>query len=138
MCIKLQEHSFLRLQDRHQPQQNLPNHSLILRKISESIILVIMVTPIDPKQAVLLLLDLQNGFLQRLPPDTSASVVEHAALAISVAREHGVQVTYIRAALDQTEVDAIPDRKPLFLTRCELTSYETSFKHLLLPFVAIY
>jgi nicotinamidase-related amidase len=65
-----------------------------------------MATPFDPKKTALLLLDLQVGFLQRLPPDTS--VVDNAASALATARQHGAQIAYIRAALDGTEIEAIP------------------------------
>jgi nicotinamidase-related amidase len=78
---------------------------------TEEIQLVIMSTPLDPKKTTLLLLDLQNGFLQRLPPDTSASVVDNAASAIAFARKNDIKLSYIRAALDESEVEAIPDRK---------------------------
>ncbi|KAN0110797.1 isochorismatase hydrolase [Hyaloscypha variabilis] len=73
-----------------------------------------MSTPLDPKKTMLLLLDLQNGFLQRLPPDTSASVVGNAASAIAFARKNDIKLSYIRAALDESEVDAIPDHSPAF------------------------
>ena len=73
-----------------------------------------MATPFDPKKTALLLLDLQVGFLQRLPPDTGASVVDNASSAIDVARQHGAQVAYIRAALDGAEIEAIPDHSPAF------------------------
>ena len=97
--------------------KNRQNHSRSIHRSQKASILLslIMVTSLDPKKTALLLLDLQNGFLQRLPPDSSASVLDHAASAILVARKHGVHVAYIRAALDETEVDAIPDRKSLFL-----------------------
>jgi nicotinamidase-related amidase len=67
-----------------------------------------MATAFNPKNTALLLLDLQVGFLQRLPPDTSNSVVDNAASAIVTARRHGAQIAYIRAALDETDIDAIP------------------------------
>jgi len=69
-----------------------------------------MSTPLEPKKTVLLLLDLQNGFLQRLAPDTSALIVDNAASAIAVARRSGVHVAYIRAALDENEIQEVPDR----------------------------
>jgi len=69
-----------------------------------------MSTPLNPKKTALLLLDLQNGFLQMLSPDVSASVIENAASAITIARENGVQVAYIRAALNENEIQEVPDR----------------------------
>jgi nicotinamidase-related amidase len=65
-----------------------------------------MATTLDPKHTALLLLDLQVGFVQRLPPDSS--LVDNAASAISIACQHGVQIAYIRAALDEADVDAVP------------------------------
>ena len=71
-------------------------------------------TPFEPKKTALLLLDLQVGFLSHLPSETSASVLDNAASAISTARQNGAQVAYIRAALDAAEVAAIPDHAPAF------------------------
>jgi hypothetical protein len=52
-------------------------------------------TPLDPKKTSLLLLDIQNGFLERLPQDASRTVVDCAASAINIARQHKAHVTYI-------------------------------------------
>lgn len=71
-----------------------------------------MATPFDPKKTALLLLDLQVGFLQRLPPDNS--VVDNAASAISIARQHGAHIAYIRAALDEADIKAVPEHSPTF------------------------
>ena len=66
----------------------------------------------DPKKTVLLLFDLDVGFLKRLPPNTSDIVVDNASSAIAIARKQGAQVAYIRAALDEDEVQAILDYSP--------------------------
>jgi nicotinamidase-related amidase len=50
-----------------------------------------MATSFDRKRTALLLLDLQVGFLQRLHPDNS--IVDTAASAIAIARQHGAQVS---------------------------------------------
>lgn len=65
-----------------------------------------MTAPLDPKTTTLLLLDLQVGILQRLP--LAGPVVENAALAITIARKRGAQVAYIRVALDEEDLKAIP------------------------------
>lgn len=66
-----------------------------------------MTTTFDPKKTALLLLDLQVGFVQRLP--THNQVIDNAASAIAIARQHGAQVAYIRAALDESDLEAIPE-----------------------------
>jgi len=71
-----------------------------------------MATQFDPKKTVLLLLDLQIGFLQRLPPDNS--VVENAESALDITRQHGAHVAYVRAALDEIDIKAIPDHALAF------------------------
>jgi nicotinamidase-related amidase len=78
----------------------------------KSINFVIMVNTFNPLKTALLLLDLQAGNVERLPPGNS--VLENAALAIAIARQYGAQVVYIRTALDEAEVDAIPDHSPTF------------------------
>lgn len=65
---------------------------------------------LDPKKTALLLLDLQTGFLARLPEATQSSVVAAAASAIATARQHSVQIAYVRAALDASEIEAVPSR----------------------------
>ena len=71
-----------------------------------------MATSFDPKRTALLLLDLQIGFLQRLHTDNS--LVDNAASAIAIARQHTAQIAYIRAELDESEVEAIPDHSLAF------------------------
>lgn len=71
-----------------------------------------MAIPFDPKKTALLLLDLQVGFLARLPPNSP--VVDNAALAVRIARSYGAQVAYIRAALNTSDIAAIPDHNPTF------------------------
>ncbi|KAF4631634.1 hypothetical protein G7Y89_g6494 [Cudoniella acicularis] len=88
------------------------SHSEAICEISESITLVIMAAPFNPKKTALLLLDLQVGFVQRLPQDSS--VVDNAASAIAIARQHGAHIAYIRAALDEAEIEAIPDHSETF------------------------
>jgi nicotinamidase-related amidase len=73
-----------------------------------------MSTSFDPKKTALLLLDFQVGILQRLSPDSLDSVVDNAASAISCARQHGAQIVYVRAALNETDVEAIPDHQLAF------------------------
>jgi nicotinamidase-related amidase len=71
-----------------------------------------MTTQLDPKKTALLLLDLQNGIVQRLPDPTS--LLDNAASAISTARKHGVQVAHIRVALDEADANAVADHVPTF------------------------
>ncbi|KIW03910.1 uncharacterized protein PV09_04753 [Verruconis gallopava] len=73
-----------------------------------------MATKIDAKKTSLLLLDLQNGFLSRLPADASAAVVASTASTTSTARQHGITVTYVHAALTADEIAAIPDHNATF------------------------
>ncbi|KAE8449573.1 hypothetical protein EG329_007903 [Mollisiaceae sp. DMI_Dod_QoI] len=70
-----------------------------------------MATQLDPKKTALLLLDLQVGFLQRFP---STSLVDNAASALAVARQHGARVAYIRAALDETDLEGVPEHSTSF------------------------
>jgi nicotinamidase-related amidase len=72
-------------------------------------------TPLlEPKKTSLLLLDIQNGFLARLPQEASIAVLHNAASAVHIARKHGVHVTYVRAALTDNEIAAIPDHNTAF------------------------
>lgn len=65
-----------------------------------------MTAPFDPNQTTLLLLHLQVGILRRLP--TASPVIENAASAITIACRRGAQVAYIRVALDEEDLEAIP------------------------------
>jgi len=71
-----------------------------------------MDAPLDYQTTALLLLDFQVGFLQRLPQDSL--VVDHAASALAIARRHGAQIAYVRAALDDTEINEVPDHSISF------------------------
>lgn len=73
-----------------------------------------MATQFDAKKTALLLLDLQVGFLGRLPKETSDAVVTNAVSAIGTARQHGAQLAFVRAVLDEAAVKAIPDHSPAF------------------------
>jgi nicotinamidase-related amidase len=76
--------------------------------VEETLQFAVMIIPFDPNKTVLLLLDLQVGFLQRLPPDSSISVVNNAASAFVVARQHGAQLAWLRTALSASDVTVIP------------------------------
>jgi nicotinamidase-related amidase len=79
---------------------------------SKRIYLAIMTKTFDRKKTALLLLDLQVGFLQRLPPDNS--VIDNSASAISIARQHGAQIVFVRAALNEADIEAVPEHNFAF------------------------
>jgi nicotinamidase-related amidase len=61
---------------------------------------------IDPRRAALLVMDYQNGIVERLgEPD---ELLARAADAIALARERGLHVGYVRVALTDADVAAIP------------------------------
>lgn len=71
-----------------------------------------MATQLDPKKTALLLLDLQVGLMMRFPD--AHPILDNAASAIAVARKHGVQVAYIRVALNESEAGAVPKTNKAF------------------------
>jgi len=73
-----------------------------------------MATKVDPKKTVLLLLDMQNGIIGRLPEELSGPVLANSASALTTARKAGATVAYIHAALTESDVAAIPDFNPMF------------------------
>jgi len=73
-----------------------------------------MTSTFSPKKTALLLLDLQVGLLQRLPSESSAAIIQNAKSAISIARQDGAQIAYIRVALDELDLEAVPDHNTTF------------------------
>jgi nicotinamidase-related amidase len=67
---------------------------------------------LDPSRTALLLMDYQQGIVGRVP-DADA-LVARAAAALEIARRAGVTVGYVRVALDEDEVAAIPERNATF------------------------
>lgn len=71
-------------------------------------------TKINPKKTTLLLLDLQNGILGRLLDHQQGPVLEAAKVAVDTTRKHGAHVSYIRAALDDSDLSIVPDHNAMF------------------------
>lgn len=61
---------------------------------------------LDPRHTALLVMDYQNGILSSL--DEMDALVQRAAKAIDVVREHGGRIGYVRVAFTDEEYDAIP------------------------------
>ena len=65
-----------------------------------------MTEPIDPKRAVLLVMDYQNGVVDMLgEPD---ELLARAANAIAIVRHAGGAVGYVRVAFDDADLEAFP------------------------------
>jgi nicotinamidase-related amidase len=63
-------------------------------------------TTLDPRTTALLVMDVQNGILGRLPdPDSFLDVVERA---VSTAREAGAHVGYVRVAFADADLADVP------------------------------
>jgi nicotinamidase-related amidase len=75
------------------------------------------VAAIDVEHAVLLVMDFQNGIVDRLPePDR---LLDRVAGVIATARAHGVQVGYVRVAFEDEDYDAVPPTNKLFARLAE-------------------
>lgn len=71
-----------------------------------------MTTPPDPARTALLVMDLQNGIVERYPG--AADLVARVALTIARARAAGVTVGYVRVGLTAAEAAAVPDTNRTF------------------------
>ena len=67
---------------------------------------------IDPRRAALLVMDYQVGIVGRIADGDELLARMNAA--ITLAREHGMAVGYVRVALTDDERDAIPERNKSF------------------------
>jgi nicotinamidase-related amidase len=61
---------------------------------------------LDPRRSALLVMDYQEGIAGRLPG--AGPLVERVEGAITFAREHGMQVGYVRVAFTEADYDAVP------------------------------
>jgi nicotinamidase-related amidase len=61
---------------------------------------------LDPRRTALLIMDYQNGILDRLPD--AKALLDRAAEAIATIRRHGGQIGYVRVAFSDTDYDRIP------------------------------
>jgi nicotinamidase-related amidase len=67
---------------------------------------------IDPKRAVLLVMDYQPGILRQIP--TADKLLEHMATVIKDMRSVGMQIGYVRVAFNDTDHESIPDHNQRF------------------------
>ena len=61
---------------------------------------------IDPARTALLVMDYQAAILAAVPE--ADALLTRVAAAISIARSRGVQIGYVRVALDDADYDAVP------------------------------
>lgn len=67
---------------------------------------------IDAAASALLVMDYQTGILSRLPDSTRP--ISRVTEAIAIARRHGAHVGYVRVALEEDELSAIPPGNKMF------------------------
>jgi nicotinamidase-related amidase len=68
-------------------------------------------TPIDPRDVVLLVMDYQPGILDRL--EDSEALLSRASDAIKLVRGRGGQIGYVRVAFEDADYDSIPSTSPM-------------------------
>jgi nicotinamidase-related amidase len=68
---------------------------------------------LEPSRTAVLLMDYQNGVVDRFA-GTDSELLARAAAAISTARAAGAVVGYVRVALDPDEAAAVPDTNKTF------------------------
>jgi nicotinamidase-related amidase len=61
---------------------------------------------IDPRRTALLVMDYQNGIVDRLPD--AGALLDRAAEAITAVRGHGGQIGYVRVGFDDADYERIP------------------------------
>ena len=61
---------------------------------------------IDPSRTALLVMDYQNGIVDRLPD--AKALLDRAAEAITTIRRHGGHIGYVRVAFSDADYDSIP------------------------------
>jgi nicotinamidase-related amidase len=71
-----------------------------------------MTAPLDPTRTALLVMDLQNGIVERYPQ--AAALVEREAETIALARAAGATVAYVRVGLTDAEAAAAPETNRIF------------------------
>lgn len=71
-------------------------------------------TPIDPRRAVLLVMDYQPGIVGRLPEPEP--LLAKANQAIAAARDAGATVGYVRVTLADEDYAAVPETNKTFTT----------------------
>lgn len=64
-------------------------------------------TPIDPQRCALLVMDYQNGIVSSL--EGSEALLSRAAEAISLVRDRGGRIGYVRVAFTEADFDAVPE-----------------------------
>lgn len=72
-----------------------------------------MTDPLEPARTALLLMDYQNGILDRYA-DADSDLLDLAAAAIATVRAAGAAVGYVRVALDEAEAAAVPATNKTF------------------------
>ncbi len=68
--------------------------------------------PIDPRHAILLVMDYQVGIVQQLPD--AAALLARTRAAIELARSHGVAIGYVRVAFTEADYRAVPATNKAF------------------------
>ncbi|MEZ0066434.1 nicotinamidase-related amidase [Streptacidiphilus sp. MAP12-20] len=81
---------------------------------------------IDPARTALLLMDFQPAVLGAVPDPEG--VLARAGQALAWARTHGAHVVFVRVALDEADVAAIPARNKAF-AQVAATGYLTEGSH---------
>lgn len=69
--------------------------------------------PLDPARTALVLMDYQNGVIERYT-DRDSDLLDRAAAAIDSARAAGAAIGYVRVALDPSEAAAVPATNKVF------------------------
>jgi nicotinamidase-related amidase len=75
------------------------------------------VAPVDVEHAILLVMDFQNGIVERLADGDE--LLDRVAGAIATARARDVQVGYVRVAFEDADYDAVPPTNKLFARLAE-------------------
>jgi nicotinamidase-related amidase len=69
--------------------------------------------PLEPSRTAVLLMDYQNGIIERFA-GTDPELLDRAAAAIDTARGAGATIGYVRVALDPAEAAAVPASNKAF------------------------
>jgi nicotinamidase-related amidase len=75
------------------------------------------VAPVDVEHAVLLVMDFQDGIVERVA-DADA-LLDRVAGAIATARARGMAVGYVRVAFEDADYDAVPPTNKIFARLAE-------------------
>jgi nicotinamidase-related amidase len=70
------------------------------------------VAPIDPRRAVLLVMDYQSAWIETL--SDSDALLTRAASTIAIAHERGLRVAYVRVAFTEADYAAVPTGNVIF------------------------